>query len=491
MAERLTKAALKQLLTSKDIPLPATDQKKPFYVDLYKQNKDKFEGTPARPTARKRSVSTGRRRSSVPRPVELSPSPVKKGRPSRSGRSKTPVKRQSVAGEQFAQATASPNEANLPFQEPERRKSTRRVSSTELLIPAVPPVSPPSALGSEVQLTRQNPVAVQEFVNPKLFMPRYQKPSEDETNMSQVWMAVLIAAAVLLVTLLYIWFVPTKPFCDTGYTGDISHCKPCPSGGICVRGELTCSSPLVREGDQCVQDKDLPKNAARIVQYIEKHLSELAGMQECGYVPSAEMTGEELKAAAKLEFESMVNFDATFAAALRSIQATDYLSQGSIHVQRQNPTAPLRLSSKTPVIPFTCRLQRGLLEHLWAIVSTVFVLFVSLIVVSRMKRKSSDARLAREIFVGIRQELEEQAIQGKFGGAPESHIRESYVDNLGEDVVSRIWPMVSEMRSKDPRIREVEGLTTFGYPGVMWEWVSEMKTTPHKPIRTPSFGALL
>lgn len=273
-------------------------------------------------------------------------------------------------------------------------------------------------------------------------------------------LSILVGA---LVAHLFFGIFSSPIFCDTHQ--DVAEgCIPCPEHGICENGMLTCELPYVRQGNLCVKDEQILKNAYNMLEHVEEFVRENARDAYLTTKSVYETNSQELLKYLREKYAYIPNFDDTFR------EFHDMLKAGKSSILKiEENTGTLYISAKEGFLTLFDHLRIFLNEN-WLFLTTCLLILCALVFYILKKKQDFFLRSkAREMYISIKEQLRANVDESFEHGLPEDLLKSRMASLLGERASKIVWPYLEELRASDSNVCKFETVLG-GRPKVMWQW---------------------
>ena len=439
----LTIPKLKSALVDAGIDIPMKQERKAFYVDLFRREiMDNAGKLQAR----------------------------RKVRPSAAG-----ILAVSKNGSPQVEQTAELQAQSVA----KRRKSTKFSSSSDnpFQSPSASAKKQPEKFMNYVD-TASLPIAG--YVDSKASSNRYSWTSSSLLGIVKQVIAALAIVASLSAAfggMAQYYFYKSLPYCLSSKS-DLIDCHPCPLNAKCKMYTFTCLSGYVFRyrpfplNSFCAQDKDRESNVDKLLSRMTHIVSQNAGAYQCGQALSDQVKQETLEAQAKHYFSwPDAQFQNYWNAALEKIQ----FNSSEYGLVVSSAMGQLVFSSVRPVIGFACRFKKFIADHQYHFLGLFtllcFLLFIYLKIQSRRSRAKRLAELIDSVVtVLIEQESRFRSGQETKSALSVNHLRDFFLNKEPLRERTRLWNEIRQEILHNSSVRETAILIE-GEQHDAWQWI--------------------
>ncbi|XP_027080175.1 uncharacterized protein LOC113781254 [Coffea eugenioides] len=306
------------------------------------------------------------------------------------------------------------------------------------------------------------------------------------SEFSRLIAVVTIAASVALFCNYLVTYFnqQPKPFCDSGvdvgdFLSGVDNCEPCPSNGICKDGNLECERGYRKQGNLCIEDRDINAAAMKISELVEVRLCEAYAQYLCSGIGTIWVQKDDLSTYI-VEHRVMEDYGldqyAYAHAKLRAMETIHKLMDRRGYTSGSDEfKCPDSLVEHYK--PITCRIHQWVLDHALLLVPVCAVLVGSILILLKALRRHYLLTRAEEIYNKVCDLLEENTlISRSIDGEGEPWVVASwlrdYLLSPRERKDPLLWRKVEELVQDDSRLDRYPKMVK-GEAKIVWEWQVE------------------
>eukprot|EP00026_Physarum_polycephalum_P000744 Phypoly_transcript_00745.p1 GENE.Phypoly_transcript_00745~~Phypoly_transcript_00745.p1 ORF type:complete len:660 (+),score=105.84 Phypoly_transcript_00745:1885-3864(+) len=273
-----------------------------------------------------------------------------------------------------------------------------------------------------------------------------------------------IVALACLYSSVSMFFGSSLQFCDSDSASPAKDCVPCPPNGECQDGKLLCNPRYVRDGVQCIEDRELNLLAESIADQINEIVMSQGGKYQCGSTHISHVTVDQLKTWISSAYPSD-KFDEAFVEALRKITHSSRFG----HLKAEDD----RFSSSKVTLSLPCMAKLALYEQLLLL---MLLTLGGILAFGIRYWRSSAVRRTKEvnmIAAMVLDELQSKKSRGSSdGGIVVDHLRDKLLHGSSERAKQSIWTRVQAVVQADSRVVEYASFK-HGAQVTNWEWADK------------------